>query len=150
MTRTTSPPAIIAVTLATGFYLNALGWLGNAVLLREEWESAYESMGEMSRLPWSPLVKELLTLVSDFVYAFALVWVYAGIRPGHPAPIRLALQLVLLLWTLTAGMTCLALVNAGFLPLNIAWKTSLWALATFVPLAFFLPFVLRPQLETAA
>ena len=147
MTQKNSLLTLIIVALVSGLYLNALGWLGNAVILQADWKAAAGQIGQALDLPWPALVRELLTLVSDFVYAFALVWIYAALVPGHRAPVRLALELIVLVWLTTVGMTYLALVNSGFLPVGIAWKTSLWALVTFLPLAMFLPLVLRERSE---
>lgn len=145
MTRKTTISAIVAASFLVGLYLNALGWLGNAILLQEDWNGVHETIGVRPAPPYSPITRELVTLLSDFVYAFALVWIYSTAGPDRRAPWRFALELVVMLWLTTVAMTYLTLVNSGFLPPGIALKSGLWALATFLPVAAFLPLVFRSR-----
>jgi len=134
-----STSRFLTVSILIGIYLNMVGWAGNALVLGDAWDEAYALITISLTPPYPALVKELLSLASDFVYAFVLVWIFAKAAPAQASPTRFAFVLILVLWTGTVGVTYHALVNSGFLPFGIAWKTSLWALATFLPLGFVLP-----------
>jgi hypothetical protein len=82
--------------------------------------------------PWPRITHEALSLVSDFVYAFAFTWLYAR---GDGKSAAAAIRLVIVVWLAGAAMTYLAIVNAGFLPWQIAAKTGLLALLIFIATA---------------
>jgi hypothetical protein len=126
----------IVWTLVYGLIWNALGWAGNVFLLGGAWDAAGEGLAPDFTPPWSPLTHELLTFVSDFVFAFAFVWIFARLR-AQTVPAALALSVVL--WLAGVVMTYLAMVNSGFLPWPITVQTSLLALTTFLVAAPLLP-----------
>lgn len=133
-------PNVVLWTVVAGVVLNVLGWLGNNLLLGDAWDAANEGIKAGYAPPWSAGVREAVSLVSDFIYAFALVWVIA-----HAAEktVVFALKAAFVIWLAGAALTYLVLVNAGFLPTDIAIKTSLLALATFLISAPALAAVLR-------
>jgi hypothetical protein len=128
-----------------GVYLNLAGWLGNVFVLGDAWDEAYEMITISLSPPYPALAKELLTFVSDFVYGFVLLWLFLKSAVERQASTRYAFALVSAVWLSTVGVTYLALVNSGFLPISIAWKTGLWALLTFLPLGFILPSLRTPH-----
>jgi hypothetical protein len=54
-------------TVALGVALNALGWLGNNLLLGAAWDAANAGAAAGLAPPWPPLVREIVTLLSDFI-----------------------------------------------------------------------------------
>ncbi|HEX8901025.1 hypothetical protein [Vitreimonas sp.] len=137
-----SAPSILIWTLIYGVLWNVLGWAGNNFILEAGWDAVSAQIAPDFTPPWSPLTHELLSFVSDFVYAFAFVWLFAHAAQKNVAH---ALALVFVLWVSGAAMTYLAIVNAGFLPLAIAVQTSLLALAIFLVTAPILPMALRKK-----
>lgn len=134
--------SILIWTLIYGLVWNALGWAGNVFLLGGAWDAAGAQLVPDFVPPWSGLTHELLTFVSDFVYAFAFVWLFAR---GSDRSVASSIKLVLLLWLAGAATTYLAVVNSGFLPWEIAVQSSLLALVIFLVTAPFLPRALRSR-----
>lgn len=133
-------PNVILWTVVFGVFLNLVGWLGNVFILGDAWDAASEGVKAGFTPPWPPLVHELLTAVSDFVYAFALVWLFANSKRQN---ITTALSIAVIVWFAGVVVTYLAIVNSGFLPVGIAVKTSILALTTFLVAAFFLPMFVK-------
>ena len=123
---------LIWLSLAFGVVFNILGWLGNNLLLGADWDVANAGVKAGFAAPWPALMKEAVTLASDFVYAFVLVWLYANARRQT---VSFAVQLSVVLWLFGVALLYLVMVNAGFLPLGVAVKTSLLALGIFAATA---------------
>lgn len=133
-------PQILLWTLVFGLLWNVLGWLGNNLLLGGAWDTVALRLAPAFSPPWGSLARELASLASDFIYAFAFVWLFARM---HEQTMRSAIGLVLLIWLAGAATTYLAIVNSGFLPLSIAAQTGILALVIFVATAPLLPWALR-------
>ena len=131
---------ILLWTLVFGVMFNLLGWLGNNLLLGDDWDLANAGVEMGYNPPWSPLVKEIITVVSDFVFAFSIISLFAI---AGKRTVGTALKLAGLVWVVGVAILYLVLVNSGFLPIDIAWKTSLLALAIFVLGAPILPLVIK-------
>ena len=138
---------VLLGTLVFGLLWNILGWLGNNLLLGEAWDAVGARLVPSFAAPWNGLVRELVSLASDFIYAFAFVWLFARMR-GQT--MRSAIGLVLVIWLAGAATTYLAIVNSGFLPLSIAARTGFLALVIFVVTAPLLPWALRRVEKRAA
>jgi len=135
-----APRQVLLWTLAFGLLWNILGWLGNNLLLGGAWDAVGARLMPSFAVPWGGLMREIVSLASDFIYAFAFVWLFARI---HGQTARSAIGLVLVIWLAGAATTYLAIVNSGFLPLSIALQTGILALVIFVVTAPLLPWVLR-------
>lgn len=133
-------PRILLWTIVFGVAFNLLGWLGNNFLLGDLWNAVGSEVKSGFTPPWPPVVKEIVTVISDFIYAFAMVWVFANSRRQTA---DFALQLAFVIWLAGAALVYLVLVNGGFLPVGIALKTSLLALAIFTGAAPIMPLVLK-------
>lgn len=133
-------PSIILWTLIFGVAFNLLGWAGNNLLLGDLWDMAGDQAKAGFAAPWPPIVKEIVTIVSDFVYAFAMVWMFANARRQT---VLFAIQLSIVVWLAGAALVYLVLVNSGFLPLEVSIKTSLLALVIFVASAPFMAYALK-------
>ena len=138
---------VLLGTLAFGLLWNILGWLGNNLLLGEAWDAVGARLVPSFAAPWNGLVRELVSLASDFIYAFAFVWLFARMPEQT---MRSAIGLVLVIWLAGAATTYLAIVNSGFLPLSIAARTGFLALVIFVVTAPLLPWALRRVEKRAA
>jgi hypothetical protein len=138
---------VLLWTLAFGLLWNVLGWLGNNLLLGEAWDAVAAQWVPSFAPPWGGLARELMTFASDFIYAFAFVWLFARM-PDRT--VRSAIGLVLLIWLAGAATTYLAIVNSGFLPASIAARTGILALVIFVATAPLLPWALRRVEKRAA
>ncbi len=123
-----------------GVVFNLLGWLGNNLLLGDDWDAANAGVKVGFSPPWSPLVKEIITVVSDFIYAFTLISLFAM---AGKRTVGTAIKLAILVWVIGVAILYMVLVNAGFLPIDVAWKTSLLALTIFVLGAPILPAVIK-------
>jgi hypothetical protein len=133
-------PRILLWTVVFGLGFNILGWLGNNLLLGQLWDAAGEAAQMGFTPPWPPIVKELVSLVSDFIYAFAMVWLFANARRKTVA---FALKLAFVIWLAGAALVYLVLVNLGFLPAEISLKTAILALIIFLAAALLLPLVIK-------
>lgn len=147
MAGTMAPRQLLVWTLAFGLLWNILGWLGNNLLLGDAWDAVGARLAPDFAAPWSGLARELVTIASDFIYAFAFVWLFARVQDRTT---RSAIGLVLVIWLAGAATTYLAIVNSGFLPLSIAVQTGMLALAIFVATAPLLPWALRRVEKRAA
>lgn len=136
---------LIWLGLAFGLGFNVLGWLGNNLLLGADWDAANAGVRAGFAAPWPGLMREAVTLVSDFAYAFALVWLFANARRQT---VGFAVRLSVALWLVGVALLYLVMVNAGFLPVGVAVKTSLLALAIFVAAAPALTLLARDRLRT--
>jgi hypothetical protein len=135
----------VGAALVLGTVLNIVGWVGNALVLRDMWEAAAQA-APAPALPVEPRwLKDLLSLVSDYVFATVLCFTYSIAAPGWRGSMTsLAFVLSFLVWLAGVPMTYLAFVAAGYLPVSVSVATSLWALATFLLFAPALPYLL-PQ-----
>jgi hypothetical protein len=136
---------LLIATLTMGALLNVLGWAGNVFLLGGMWDDA----GAIAPPPLDPplpgLAHEALTFVSDFVFAFVWVCVYALARPGwRGGSLALACATAALTWLGGVPMTYLGIVNSGYLPADVAIATSVLALGTFLLVAPLMPRLLPP------
>jgi hypothetical protein len=136
---------VIGAAVVLGTVLNIAGWVGNAIVLRDLWESAatIAPPGKPIEPRW---LRDALSLVSDYVFAVVLCATYAVSAPGWRGPkTALALILAVLVWLAAVPMTYLAFVSAGYLPIEVSVATSVWALATFAVFAPALPYLLPPN-----
>lgn len=140
--RSTRTPSILFWSIVLGVIFNLLGWVGNNFVLGDLWDQAGAQISHAFAPPWPPLVKEAVTLASDFVYSFALVWIYANARRRTAL---FALKLAFIVWLAGAAIVYLTLVNSGFLPFEIAAKSSILALIIFLATAPVLNFAFRNQ-----
>lgn len=135
-------PAIVIWTLVFGVLWNGLGWAGNNILLGSAWDAVSAQLSPDFAPPYGGLTREAMTLVPDFLYAFAFVWLFAQFREQTVAA---SIALVAVLWIFGVVITYLAIVTSGFLPWDIAAKTSLLALAIFLVTAPILPLATRKK-----
>jgi len=134
-------------TLVFGLTWNVFGWLGNNLLLGDAWDAVGAQLAAGFAPPWGGLARELATIASDFIYAFAFVWLFARMPDRS---VRSAIRLVFVIWLTGAATTYLAIVNSGFLPPAIAAQTGILALVIFVGTAPLLPWALRRVEKRAA
>jgi hypothetical protein len=120
--------AILVWSLAYGVLWNALGWAGNNILLEADWDAVGAQLTPDFAPPYSGVARELATLVPDFLYGFMFVWIFSRLRVAN---VRSAVALVLVL-SLGVVITYLAMVTSGFLPWEIAAKTTALAVAIFI------------------
>jgi len=133
-------PAIVIWTLVFGVLWNGLGWAGNNILLGGAWDAVSATASPDFTPPYNGLMREAMTLVPDFLYAFAFVWLFAQFREQT---VLTSISLVAVLWVFGVAITYLAIVTSGFLPWNIAVQTSLLALTIFLVTAPMLPLAVR-------
>lgn len=133
---------ILLWTIVFGIALNILGWLGNNLVLGDLWDQANADVKAGFSAPWPDVVHEIITIVSDFIFAFVLVWVFANARRKT---IAFALSLAVVIWVAGPALFYLVMVNSGFLPVEISVKTSILALTTFLITAPLLPVVIKDR-----
>ena len=133
--------SIVKWALIYGVVWNALGWLGNNLLLGSAWDAVSAEATPGFIPPYSGLAREGMTLVPDFIYAFGFVWLFAQMRRQTIAA-AISLALVLELFVV---IVYLAMVTSGFLPWLVAAQTSLLALAIFAATAPLLPIMTRRE-----
>lgn len=127
--------SILVWSLVYGVLWNGLGWAGNNILLEADWDAIAAQLKPEFPPPYAGIGRELMTLVPDFLYAFMFVWLFSRFKDRS---VGSAVSLVLII-ELAVVITYLAIVTSGFLPWQIAAKTSLLALAIFVVTAPILP-----------
>jgi hypothetical protein len=140
---------VIVAALVLGTLLNLVGWIGNALVLRELWASA-AAAAPAPAIAFEPRwLKEALTLVSDYAFALVLCALYSIALPAWTkSRVSLAIALAALVWLAAVPMTYLAFVITGYLPLDVSVTTSAWALGAFLLSAPALPFLLRsPEVQ---
>lgn len=138
--KTDAAPNLLFLTLGFGAAFNVFGWLGNNLLLGDLWDEAGRLTLAGFVPPWAPFIKEAVTLVSDFVYAFALVWLFSTSREKS---VFQAARIAIVVWGIGVALLYLTLVNAGFLPVTVAAASSALALAIFLAAAPCLKFLIR-------
>jgi hypothetical protein len=85
-------------------------------------------------------MREVLTFLSDFVFAFVLAVVFKLADAGWSGNRQtLAFLCSALVWLGGVPMTYLGIVNGGYLPWGVAAATSALALVTFLLFAPILP-----------
>jgi hypothetical protein len=129
------PGSVLVWTLAYGVVWNALGWAGNNLLLGAAWDAVNARLTPDFAPPYAGLAREGMTLLPDFIYAFGFVVLFGQMREQTVAA-ALRLALVLELFVI---VVYLAMITSGFLPWQIAMKTSLLALVIFLATAPILP-----------
>ena len=133
----------VGAALVLGTVLNIVGWVGNALILRDMWEAAAREIPAPALSLEPRWMKDVLSLVSDYVFATVLCFVYAIAAPGwRGSATSLSFTLSFLVWLAGVPMTYLAFVTAGHLPVSVSVATSLWALVTFLIFAPALPHLL--------
>ena len=135
---------IVAVGLGAGLFFNILGWLGNNLLLGADWDSASALATNAVTLPYPRLVREIVSLVPDFLFGLTMAWFYS--RTVDRTPIG-TFKFVLVYWLATVGVLYLAIVNSKLLPWQVCVKTSLLALILFLPAVWLLPRYIPPANE---
>ena len=124
---------IIGLGLLLGLLLNAVGVVGNGFLLRDAWARAIPARPVGSITGGFGL---FLSLLSDFVFGPALVWLYAAMLPRFGAGFWTALRASLFIWILAVVVPYVGIIRIGWLPVGIVASTSLLALVGFVPAAW--------------
>lgn len=124
---------ILGLGLLLGLLLNAIGALGNGLLLRDAWSAAIpvRPEGAMTGLP-----SIVVSLVSDFVFGPALVWLYAAMLPRFGPGFATALRAAMVIWVLAVVIPYLGIVRIGWLPPGVVVATSVLALVSFLPAAW--------------
>lgn len=126
-------------TLIYGILWNALGWIGNNLLLGPAWDAAGAQLAPDFSPPYGGLAREVMTLVPDFLFAFVFVWIFGQMR-AQTVGSALAAALIV---EISVVVTYLAMVTSGFLPWLLAVQTSAVALAIFLVTAPILPLMRR-------
>ena len=131
------PPSharLLGVGLLVGFLLNLTGWLGNNFLLGSSWASVGSST---TLTPWAAsLWSDAFSMVPDYVYGVAIVWVYSLLRRNSVGATSAALQSGIFVSILGGIVTYFAIANSGFIPWTLAVSSFALVLATKLPLAF--------------
>lgn len=135
-----SARALAVWTLIYGVLWNALGWAGNNLLLGAAWDAAGAQATPGFSPPYAGVAREAMTLLPDFIYAFAFVWLFGRMRAQTPGG---AVALIMVIWLAGAVVTYLAMVTSGFLPWLLAVETSALALVIFLATAPILPVARR-------
>lgn len=130
---------VVTVGLLLGLYMTTLGWLGNNLLLGDDWDRAGELAANAVVLPYPGFVREGISLVFDFVYGLCMAWLYSKTSNRS---LGFSFRFAAVFWLVTVITLYVAVVNSRFLPWEIAAKTTLLALAIGVPIVFVLPRVL--------
>lgn len=75
---------VLKTALVNGLLLNMFGWIGNAIILRGEWREAVTIINIISPLNISGPLREVLTLVPDFIYGYLMIiiYLYIGVMEG--------------------------------------------------------------------
>jgi hypothetical protein len=124
---------IVWVGLGLGAFLNIIGVVGNGILLREAWAQAVPLRPANAMTGWPSVA---ISLLSDFIFGPALVWLYAAMLPRFGANIATAIRAAAIVWILGVAVPYLGIVRIGWLPVGVVAATSAVALAGFLPAAW--------------
>ena len=127
---------IIIIGLAFGLVFNIFGWFGKNLWLGEDWDAASRVASNSVELPYPGLVREIISLLPDFIYGVTMVWLYSKTADRSTAGTA---SFVFVYWLATVAVVYLAIVNSKFLDWEISVKTSLLALVLFAPSILILP-----------
>jgi hypothetical protein len=126
---------IVWIGLLVGFLLNLSGWLGNNFLLGAMWETVI--VPDYSASWRGSLWREVFSLLPDFLYGMALVWLCARLRPLYSSMTAATLRAGIFV-SLVGGLTTyFAIANSGFIMWPLAFASFVLVLATKLPLAYF-------------
>lgn len=126
-------PRILGLGLVIGVYLNIMGALGNGLLLKNAWALAIPVRPENTMTGWPSV---LVSLLSDFIFGPAIVWLYASIKPRFGDGFTTAMRAAMIIWILGVAVPYLGIVRIGWLNAGITAATSAVALVSFVPAAW--------------
>ncbi len=125
-----------------GLFMTVVGWLGNNLLLAADWDRAAQLAANNVVLPYPRIVREIISLVFDFLHMVLLFWIFSRFQDRSFAS---ALKLTLVFYVATLVVTYLAIVNSGLLPWEVSLKTTLLGLVAALPAAWVMPWVFREQ-----
>ena len=123
------------IGLLLGFLLNLTGWLGNNILLGSMWESV--TVPDYSDSWRSTIWREAFSLLPDFLYGMALVWLCARLRQVYSSMAAATLRAGLFVSLVGGVTTYFAIANSGFILWPLAFASFGLVLATKLPLAYF-------------
>lgn len=123
----------LGLGLGIGALLNLLGMLGNGILLDDAWAAAMPVRPDGAMTGWLSVA---VSLVSDFVFGLAFVWLYGAIVPRFGVGFATAWRAALLIWALGVAVPYLGVVRIGWLPAGIVIATCAVALVSFAPAAW--------------
>ncbi|HEY7409962.1 MAG TPA: hypothetical protein VII13_04420 [Vicinamibacteria bacterium] len=124
---------ILGLGLAIGVVLNLVGVVGNGMLLKDAWARAIPVRPKSAMTGWPSVA---LSLLSDFVFGPALVWLYAALLPRFGPGFWTAFRAAMVIWVLGVAVPYLGIVRIGWLPAGVVAGTSAVALAGFLPAAW--------------
>lgn len=145
-THNALPPRVLSTGLLAGLTMNIFGWLGNQIWLGGEWEAAIAGSAFAAnrvRTPWN----EVGSLVPDFVYGMALVWLFVVMARSFGPSRRVAYQAALVLWLVAIATPLLGTANSSLLPWRVTLLTLLLALVIMLPITEFMWRRLRNSLH---
>ena len=131
-----SSTRIVVVGLCFGLFFNLLGWVGNNLLLGEDWHAAGALAANSVQLPYPKLTREIVSLAPDFIYGLTMAWLYSRTSDRSTGGTA---KFVFVYWLATVAVVYLAVVNSKLLPWQVSVKTSLLALILFIPAVWLLP-----------
>ena len=94
----TPPGRILGVGLAAGLLMNAVGWIGNQLVLGPLWKDAIQTIVPLRTRTW---VNELVSLVPDFIYGIAIAWLYVELARNRGPGLGTAITAALVVWAVT-------------------------------------------------
>ncbi len=133
---------VLRIGLLVGFLLNLTGWLGNNFLLGSMWRQLQvaDAGAEWRASIW----RDVFSFAPDFVYGFAIAWLYVALRPRFEHWQSAALTAGLFV-AITGGIvTYFAIANSGFISWTLAFASFALVLATKLPLALLAGRLLEP------
>ena len=134
---------LIFVGLLVGFLLNATGWIGNNLILRDLWQEVGAAAVPVA---WRETIwKDLFSFAPDFLYGLAIAWLCVMLRGNFPTTASASLRAGLFVSLVGGITTYFAIANAGFIPWKLALASFVLVLATKLPLAVLAGRLLDPN-----
>ena len=131
--RTIPLPRAILIGLVVGFLLNLTGWLGNNIILGSMWDDLGDSL---TPVPWRESIwSDVFSLVPDFVYGLAIVWMIVKIRTMYASTISASVSVGVFISLVGGVTTYFAIANSGFVPWKLAFASFVLVITCKVPLA---------------
>jgi len=145
--RSTGWGTLLWLGLMVGLALNVTGWLGNNLVLGSLWNTV--DVGATGAGWRASIWSDVFSLLPDFVYGLAIVWLCSALRAGFDGWVEPALVAGALVALVGGITTYFAVANAGFIPWRLALASFLLVVVTKVPLALFAGWMLNRSGEHA-
>jgi hypothetical protein len=126
-------PKVIVGGLVAGVVMNVINFIVNGLMLGAQWEAATVARGvDPAAIAGSSMAG---WITSGFLLAFAIVWIYAAIRPRFGPGPSTAICAGLVAWTISY-VAYFSLAFTGMYPTGLVVTSTLGGLISYLAAAY--------------